>query len=538
MNIMITRKRKILKRLMPNDMRMKCLRRNKRYHENLQLVSKYFFSFVIIILSVFSLSGCAAAKYSSYNPQNKIAPEKLRADLVVLKKVLEANHPSLYWYTPKDSVDAYFNEALKSINDSLTEFQFRAKVAWFIEKLRCGHTSVRASKGYQYYFSKNESNKFPLLLKSWNDSLVVLASLKTNDTIFKRGVVVNSIDGRSNRSTLDSMFQFISTDGYADNFKNQAISFNFPLYYSLAFPVKDSFLINYTDTTGAQKTTYIKLYKPSVDTARVVDLQGFREATHKERKEIELLDKRNINYDTLNHTAYMRVATFDGGKLRSFFKQSFTALKNKNINNLIIDLRENTGGNISMSNNLTRYIKDTPFHVADTAAAISRSLPYGKYIHPSLFYRIVMRFTTRKESDGRFHFREIEKRKFKPYHDLHFDGNVYIVQGGYTFSAAAMFVLSVKGQHNVTVTGEETGGGNYGTTAVHLPSIVLPNSKIRVTLPLYRVVPDAAETKTGKGIQPDIYIPPSSVAIKNGVDPKIQKIKELIQVNVKKQAMK
>src|SRR5215831_267525 len=161
--------RKILQRLMPKDIQIKCLRRNKRCHEKLQFVSKYSFFFFIIILSSFFLSGCSSAKYGSYDPKKKIAPEKLRADLVVLKKVLEANHPSLYWYTPKDSVDIYFNETLQSIDDSLTEFQFRAKVAWFIEKLRCGHTSVRPSKGYQYYFSRNESNKFPLLLKAWND---------------------------------------------------------------------------------------------------------------------------------------------------------------------------------------------------------------------------------------------------------------------------------------------------------------------------------------------------------------------------------
>ena len=532
--------RMILQRMMPKDIQINEMRRNRRFHEKPKLVSKnYPFSFLILICTTIFFFGCSASRFSSYNPQKKIAPEKLKADLVLLKKILEANHPSLYWYTPKDSVDAYFNEALQSVNDSLTEFQFRGKVAWFIEKLRCGHSTVRPSRRYAEYFSMHESNKFPLLLKAWSDSLVVLGSLKTNDSIFKRGVVINSIEGRSNREVLDSMFQFISTDGYADNFKNQAISFNFPLYYRFAFPIKDSFLINYTDSTGTQKTTYVKLYKPSVDTSRPLELRGFRQPTHKERKDIRLLNNRNINYDTLNHTAYMRIATFDGGKLRKFFRYSFTEMKNTNINNLIIDLRENTGGNISLSNTLTRYIKDTPFHVADTVAAITRSLPYGKYIHPDLFYRLAMRFTTRKEKDGRFHFREVEKRKFKPYHDLHFNGNVYIVQGGYTFSAAAMFVLGVKGQHNVIIAGEETGGGNYGTTAVHLPSIVLPNSKIRVTLPLYRVVPNGAEAKNGQGIQPDIYIPPSSVAIRNGVDPKLQKIKELIQVNAKKkEAMK
>src|SRR6266542_3450230 len=85
---------------------------------------------------------------------------------------------------------------------------------------------------------------------------------------------------------------------------------------------------------------------------------------------------------------------------------------------LFIDLRENTGGNISSSINLTRYIKDKPFRLADTVAAVNRSLTYGKYIHPSLLYRIAMRLTTHKKSDGKFHFTTLEKYAYKPYRKL------------------------------------------------------------------------------------------------------------------------
>lgn len=519
---------------MPKDIQMKVVRRKGRCYEKPTPASKKFLSYLIVIIGAFFFASCSTAKYSSYNPQNKIAPDKLRSDLSLLKKILEANHPSLYWYTSKDSIDWYFNTAMQSITDSLTEFQFRVKASWVISKVRCGHTSVRSSKAYSNYYSKHEANKFPLLFKVWGDTLVILGSLNKNDTIFKRGVVVNSIEGRSNRELLDSIFQFISTDGYADNFKNQAVTFNFPLYYSFAFPLKDSFRVDFVDSSGTQKETYAKLYKPQLpDTIKQRILPATRPPTRKERKAIGLLNSRSIIYDTSNAFAYMRVATFAAGKLRSFFKRSFEELKSKNTPNLIIDLRENTGGNISTSINLTRYIRDTPFHVADTAAAINRSLTYGKYIHPSWLYHIVMRFTTKKESDKRFHFREIEKRKFKPFHDLHYNGNVYVVQGGYTFSAAAMFVLSVKEQHNVTVVGEETGGGDYGTTAIHLPTIILPNSKLRITLPLYRIIPDCRKTKNGRGIRPDVFIPPSSLAIKNGIDPKLQKVKELIQTNAK-----
>ncbi len=486
-------------------------------------------SFLIFVLLLVFLHSCSTAKFSAYNPEMKLKPEKLKEDLTLLKKILDANHPSLYWYTSKDSIDWYFAQTYNSINDSLTELQFRNKVAWFITKLRCGHTSVRPSKAYTRYVSAHASNLFPLLLKVWDDSMIVLNNLNRNDSTFKRGTIITSIEGIPNRILLDSMFQFISTDGYANNFKNQVVSFGFPIYYSFAFPIKDSFAIGYIDSMGKQQNTFVALYAAEANTSK--NKKFVRDTVppaYKDRKGMRLLSKRSITIDTTDHLAYMRLATFTRGKLRFFFKQSFQRLRNEGISNLVIDLRENSGGNISTSTNFSRYIKDEPFHIADTIAAINRSFTYGRYIYPSLLYRIAMRFTTRKRDDNKFHFIALENHLFKPYNNLHFDGNVYVLQGGYTFSAASMFLSNVKGQKNVTLMGEQTGGGSYGTSAVHLPDIELPYSKIQVVLPVYRIVSDSRQIKNGRGIEPDIFIPPSTQYIKKGVDYKLQVVKEII----------
>src|SRR5215813_10892106 len=132
-----------MRRMVQGDIQLRRLRRNRRCREKPKLVTKHAYPFSLILISSILITSCREVKYASYTPQIKLAPDKLKADLVLLKKIIEANHPSLYWYTPKDSVDLYFNETLQSINDSLTEFQFRKKVSWFIAKLRCGHTSVR-----------------------------------------------------------------------------------------------------------------------------------------------------------------------------------------------------------------------------------------------------------------------------------------------------------------------------------------------------------------------------------------------------------
>ena len=105
---------------------------------------------------------------------------------------------------------------------------------------------------------------------------------------------------------------------------------------------------------------------------------------------------------------------------------------------------------------------------------------------------------------------------------------IFLDSFGMAFSAATIFISNLKGQKNTTLIGEETGGGYYGSSAMYLPTITLPNSRLRVTLPMYRLVMDSTRPK-GHGIVPDIEIPPSSVAIKEGIDVKMKKIREMIQ---------
>src|SRR5690348_13892569 len=103
---------------------------------------------VLVLCGMLFFISCSSSKKGQAIVTRKFSPEAARSDLILAKKILEANHPSLYWYTSKDSIDSYFNSALNSITDSLTEVQVKNKVAWVVTKIRCGHTSVRTSKAY------------------------------------------------------------------------------------------------------------------------------------------------------------------------------------------------------------------------------------------------------------------------------------------------------------------------------------------------------------------------------------------------------
>lgn len=462
-------------------------------------------------------------------PLPKMAAGPLIEDIVLLKKILEANHPSLYWYTSKDSMDYYFNETMAGITDSLNEPDYKNRLSKLIAHIKCGHTTVRFSKGYGKVAAMYRYPQFPLALKVWDDSLVVLGSAYRNDSIFKRGTIVTAINQRSPVQLLDTMYQYISTDGYGVNHKSQIISGNFPGWYKTILGDADSvYSIRYIDSTGTEKETTLRAYRPVVDTNRQTR-QETRESrlTRREIRQLNLLNKRTMVIDTAASTAFIRLTTFTGGRLKSFFRRSFKTLSKLSIQHLVIDLRENGGGNVSNSIRLTQYLADKSFKVGDTVAAISRKFEYGRYIKPRLLYWMAMNFGARKEKDGSIHYRRYERHYYAPKETNHFNGKVYLVQGGYTFSAATMFISQLQGQSNVKVVGEETGGGYYGNSAMHIPKITLPNSGIVVSLPMYRLVMNKQRPK-GRGIMPDIMIKPSSRAIREGYDIKIVEIKKMI----------
>jgi C-terminal processing protease CtpA/Prc len=291
--------------------------------------------------------------------------------------------------------------------------------------------------------------------------------------------------------------------------------------------MKDTIAINYLDSTGEELTVHVPVFDPAKsDTAKVIRIPG------KAKDEIRysaVFGSRYVQIDTSLSSAYMTVHTFArGNRLRPFFRKAFRVLDHRDIHHLVIDVRTNGGGDAGISTLLTRYLIDKNFKLADSLYATRRGSHYSRYIQWQPFYWSLMQFVTHKEKDGLYHFGYFERHYFRPKKRHHFDGDIYIITGGNSFSATTLFVKALQGQKNVKVIGEETGGGSYGNTAWMIPDVVLPNTKIRFRLPMFRLVMDAAMVKEGRGIMPDIEVSPTRESIRRGIDPKAAVIRKLI----------
>ena len=486
---------------------------------------------LLLFLIAFSTSNCGFSKFS---PAAKYSPAKLQNDYSLFRKILEESHPGINWYTSTDSMNYFFDWGSAQLKDSMTEPEFRKVLSYVISKINCGHTVIKASKKYSRYLDTARTKAFPLSLKIWQDTATIAANLNRKDTVLKRGTIVKKINRKDINEITDSLFKYISSDGYNINHKYQTLSNrgSFGALYTNVFGLSEKYYVDYIDSTGNTESSIIPVYDPAVDSAMRRGLRRPPSISKKDRKDLMKQAMRFLHMDSARQIAFMDLNTFGRGYgLKKFFKKSFKSIRRNDIKYLVIDVRGNGGGNVTNSTLLSKYLALQHFKTADSLYAINRNSRYSRYIEKYFFNKLFMVFMTKKNSDGHFHFGYFERHFFKPKRKNHFDGTVYILTGGNSFSATTLFIQTIKLQDNVIVVGEETGGGAYGNTAWLIPDVTLPNTRVRFRLPLFRLVINKDYPKNGHGIFPEVEARPTVNDIKRGADFKMEKVLELINID-------
>jgi hypothetical protein len=489
----------------------------------------------LFIVILFCCS-CSGSRHC-FNASKKYPVDKLQRDYSLFRNILEESHPSVTWYTSADSMQYYFDWGYRRLTDSMTEPEFRTILTYVISKIHCGHTSTRYSRKYINYLDTAKLPQFPISIKVLdNDTVILNNTLQRSNVKLQRGTILTSFNNLPFKTVIDSLEQFIPNDGYNDSYLRQAISNRgaFGAWLRLVAGFNSKYQLGYIDSSGIEQSTSFTLLEPrrKDSTKKAVIPQIREKLRRKERREERLFEARSLQIDTALSTGYMTVNTFNNGnQLHPFFKSCFRQLKKENIQHLVIDIRSNGGGNVNHSTFLTKMLIDHPFKLADSLYAIRKGSKYGKYIQYNGFTGLFMSVITRKKKDGKYHFGYFERHVFKPKKKNHYNGNVYVLTGPNSFSASALFARAVKGQSNIKLIGEETGGGYYGNTAWFIPNVTLPETGIRFRLPKFRLVIDKNTTKDGRGVLPDIEVKSTRESLIQNRDLKVELVRGLIIQN-------
>lgn len=492
---------------------------------------------ILFVFSILSICGqsCRTAR-TDFRPDRTYSPDSLKGDLAVLKGALEAHHPGLYWYQSPDEWKTQLTLAESTLDQPLTEPEFRKVLRPLVSSIRCGHTSIRVSNRWQRYTDTIPLKKlFPISVRCWTDTMVVLGNLDPKDSVLVRGSQILSINGRNPKQIYTALFPYIFGDGYNETHKYQSLSGwgSFGNYYRQYLDTTSILHIEMVDSVGERHFLTRSLFTPIRDTTPKPKATPLSKREKRIRK---LEGMRSLQIDTKEKQALLRINSFgQGGRLRQFFKKGFRLLEKNQVSDLIIDVRNNGGGRVGHSTALTRYLSDHRFRIADSLYAVRKNSAYSKYIQHHWGFRVSLPILTRKRN-GLYHFGYFERHAFNPKRKDHFSGKVYLLTGGNSFSATTLFVNAVKGQRNTTVIGEETGGGAYGNSAWMIPDLVLPNTGVRMRLPLFRMVMNASLPNNGRGIRPDVPVGSTLESVRRNYDAKMQKATQLIQEDRRKRS--
>jgi Peptidase family S41 len=474
---------------------------------------------------------CSCSVSNNFTPEKKYSPQQLKEDVQAMEATLKRNHTSLYWYSSKETIDSSFARAYTLVKDSMSENGFKNLIAETIFPIRCGHTSVRHSAQWNKFYTGKLPTGFPLNLKIADDStLVITNNFNRRDSLLKTGMKITGINNYSPTQIIDTLFPLVAIDGNAKNFSYQNISNNFRAYFNSRFTDEKKFTVAYVDFKGNFKTTTVAALTPVRDTSRRPTTTPQTQSVPQQQisqRQRRINAIRSFTIDSTRQFATLRIASFTRPLKRSFLNQSFKQLQQKQIPNLIIDVRNNGGGLIKSSLLLTKYIEQGTFRFTDSVFAATRRIRSDIKVKKKFVNNLGMLFLSRKEKKDQYRFIFFQK-PFQPKRN-NYKGQVYVLTGGYSFSATTMFLSNVKGQSNVTLVGEETGGGYYGNNGVFIPEMILPHTKLRVRLPLYRIVNNKTIPFNGSGVPPDVEVKATSESIRLNKDPKMEKAVELIR---------
>src|SRR4030095_10803262 len=162
----------------------------------------------------------------------------------------------------------------------------------------------------------------------------VAANLFRKDSILTRGTVVKKINHQPISTILDTLCQYISSDGHNLTHKYQALSNRggFGAAFTSIFGQKENYFIDYLGSDGVEKSATIPSYNPKTDTANRIAISRFSKIDRAERKKQIRLATRNLRIDSTNQVAFMDLGSFGRSlKLKSFFRTSFRDVRRKGI---------------------------------------------------------------------------------------------------------------------------------------------------------------------------------------------------------------
>lgn len=475
---------------------------------------------LLLFFMCFSSGHLEAQK--NYSIDRKYAPAALIKDAEVAKEAIMDMHPVIGIYRPRAYYEALFDKLIAGITDSLTEKEFRVRLKLLVDELHCGHSEVLYSKNYIKAIRPMAMNFLPYYFVPLDGKIYTAIPLNPKrDSLLKIGTPILSFNSVSADSIVNYLSRFITSDGFIRTGKDMYLRSGFVFSYPSVFGRPDSVQIEYRKKEQI-KTAWLRSVK-----LKDLDYLPIWPREDSTLKKYRRADVKAGEIDASKPSYYVRIRSFRSFYYKRVYRKLFRKLQKEKTENLVIDLRNNGGGNLSNSYRFLRYLIDTTGTV--TLRTHVRSFPLRKYTYGNGSFRFtkwVLNIVGTKKVNGDT---VSYTQKIKPFRKHHYNGKIYVLINGGTFSAACTVAAYLKHAGRATLVGSETSGALEGCNAGVTTYYTLPSTKIKIRVPAFRLIHDAYPTITGRGVLPDVEIKYRIDDLLHRRDLELTKVKSLLK---------
>lgn len=460
--------------------------------------------------------------------QNRLSKTAMEADMDILKFQLERVHAGLYEYSKKDKLDSAFIVIRNTLKDSMSDLDFYRTLAPLQNVIKNGHTMVIPSEKWSSY-KVDKIALFPFEVYWDKDCLYVFKNL-SNDKSIVDGAEIVSINGVAVQKVVEKLLANITRDGYNTTYPLHLMSLGFEHWYADIIGTPEHFALEIKSLVSKD------IISKKVQALKEHQINSHHLKRYGKERVAWFLRSNNekLNLKINGDTAILRIPSFDsdtrsdaGEKYSRFYKRVFAEIKTANIEHLILDLRDNGGGDPRPQLSLLSYLLDEPIRLYRSSFTIMDKILNPEY-YPNdkvkrlnrlanlilekkdSIYEVSNNIFTRMEGGPPKNLVEPEKDRFT--------GKLYVLINGGSFSATGETAGILDDRNRGVFIGEEAGGSNYQNTSGRMPILYLPNSGVRIRMPLIAYKLNVKDANDGHGVIPDFVVRNSILQELNGED--------------------
>jgi len=425
--------------------------------------------------------------------ESYLTKKEMIADIDTLITKFEKIHPNPYRFEDKNKFTSRLDSIKKNLSDTLTTIQFWRLIDQVISSYTDAHSYTADGYILTDYVKKGKLF-FPLAAKIHNGKIIVSRN-ENVEQILPQGAEIQKINNVSAQELISVLASHSLKETHQLDLLE--ISDDFGFYLWKAYDWDSEFKIHYYENNNAN----------TLDSITVKGLEW------EKRKSTAAEENVPFFFKFLEEDfGYMKINDFNGeqSEINDFYDESFSKIREKKSNYLILDFRGHEGGADSYGEDLAKYISKEPFRKLSKAywkitpefkeafdrRFIPKSIRWFKPIYlineySEIFYGAEPNEVVTVNYDLKNPFAE-EKR---------FQGEVFLITDHNTFSAGSIFAEMFKHFNMGKVVGEPT-GNLYSFNGFALANFTLPNSKLSYQISsVYNIANNEEEGL--KSVQPD-----------------------------------